>query len=85
MITFISHRLKSAIPEAHVEEVLIDTLHEAIIVTTALHCSQHTVHPAKATTICDKKNPHVLTPVINTKLWTEQDPKFRADSYNVYT
>jgi hypothetical protein len=55
MILFISHRLKSAIPEAHVEEVLIDTLHEAIIVTTALHCSQHTVHPAKATTICDKK------------------------------
>jgi hypothetical protein len=39
-----------AIPEAHVEEVLIDTLHETVIVTAALHSVQHIVHPAKTTT-----------------------------------
>jgi hypothetical protein len=56
-VSFVSHRFKSAIPEAHVEEVLVDTLRETIVVTAALHCAQHTVHPVKVTTFCYKKFP----------------------------
>jgi len=56
-VSFVSHRFKSAIPEAHVEEVLVDTLHETIVVAAALHRAQHTVHPARGTTFCYKKFP----------------------------
>jgi hypothetical protein len=56
-VSFASHRFKSAIPEAHVKEVLVDTLRETIVVTAALHCAQHSVHPAKVTILCYKKSP----------------------------
>jgi hypothetical protein len=48
--SFISHRFELAIPEAHVEEVLIDTLHKAVIITATLHSVQNILHPAKMTT-----------------------------------
>jgi hypothetical protein len=53
---FASYRFKSAVPEAHIEEVLEDTLHETIVVTAALHCAQHVVHPAKVTTFGNNKS-----------------------------
>jgi hypothetical protein len=48
--SFVSYRFELAIAEAHAEKVLIDTLHEAVIVTAALHSMQNTVHPVKTTT-----------------------------------
>jgi hypothetical protein len=74
---FVSHRFESAIPEAHIEEVLVDTLYETIIVTAALHCAQYLVHPAKITKIFVIRNPHACIPVINTIFWIDEDPMFQ--------
>lgn len=45
--SFVSYRIQVIVPEAHVEEVLVDTLHEAVIVTAGLHSLQNAVHPVE--------------------------------------